>query len=389
MEEFRPIRRQKASDLIVEEIWKMILEGKLKPGDRLPPEHTLVERFQVSKVTLREALQTLETYGHITRKPGRGGGTIVLDIAPTRGIGLLANYMNLSGLSVEALMQARLLIEPLIAERIRTDKLHYMGGIHAVEHAAISMFPLFALCDRNDIGGIASPHHPQVGKSAIIIYDGFPGGIGLAARLQGSRAPWMIGALYLASPVVLVYMPIIGTEPLHLLLTTYAALLLVLGVRRHSATAIAGSGLLTGIAALTRPIGIIPVLVGVLLLACSIRRPLYRSRVLVWTLSACLLPLVWSVSNGIKTGFWGVSKTVLSYPSSVLGGQYLEDGVEPIKTSAYDEHGFATGLADMAMAVGRNPLRASAASPCGDHGSRAARVAATANAAAPAARPST
>ena len=94
----------------------MILEGKLKPGDRLPPEHTLVERFQVSKVTLREALQTLETYGHITRKPGRGGGTIVLDIAPTRGIGLLANYMNLSGLSVEALMQARLLIEPLIAE---------------------------------------------------------------------------------------------------------------------------------------------------------------------------------------------------------------------------------------------------------------------------------
>lgn len=73
-------------------------------------------------------------------------------------------------------------IEPLIAERIRTDKLHYMGGIHAVEHAAISMFPLFALCDRNDIGGIASPHHPQVGKSAIFIYDGFPGGIGLAAR---------------------------------------------------------------------------------------------------------------------------------------------------------------------------------------------------------------
>lgn len=115
VEEFRPIRRQKASDLIVEEIWKMILGGKLKPGDRLPPEHALVERFQVSKVTLREALQTLETYGHITRKPGRGGGTIVLDIAPTRGIGLLANYLNLSRLSIESLMEARMLIEPEIA----------------------------------------------------------------------------------------------------------------------------------------------------------------------------------------------------------------------------------------------------------------------------------
>jgi GntR family transcriptional regulator, transcriptional repressor for pyruvate dehydrogenase complex len=125
LDEFRPIRRQKASDLIVEEIWKMILGGRLRPGDRLPPEHTLVERFQVSKVTLREALQTLETYGHITRKPGRGGGTIVLDIAPTRGIGLLANYLDLSNLSIEALMEARLLVEPdiaaLAASRITAD----------------------------------------------------------------------------------------------------------------------------------------------------------------------------------------------------------------------------------------------------------------------------
>jgi len=73
-------------------------------------------------------------------------------------------------------------IEPLIAARIQASKLHFMGGIHAIEHAMISMFPLFALCDRNDIGGIASPNHPQVGKSAIFIYDGFPGGIGLAAK---------------------------------------------------------------------------------------------------------------------------------------------------------------------------------------------------------------
>src|SRR5271157_2933100 len=116
MEAFKPIKKQKASDLIVEEIWKMILEGKLKPGDRLPPEFKLVERFQVSKVTLREALQTLETYGHITRKRGPGGGSIVLDIAPTMGISMLANYMSLSNLSIEHLMEARLLIEPAIAE---------------------------------------------------------------------------------------------------------------------------------------------------------------------------------------------------------------------------------------------------------------------------------
>ncbi len=73
-------------------------------------------------------------------------------------------------------------IEPLFAAHIQKAGLHFMGGIHAVEHAAISMFPLFALCDRNDIGGISCPRHPQVEKAAVFIYDGHPGGIGLAAR---------------------------------------------------------------------------------------------------------------------------------------------------------------------------------------------------------------
>jgi len=73
-------------------------------------------------------------------------------------------------------------IEPAVVKRIQAAKRHFMGGIHAVEHALISMFPLFALCDRNDIGGISIPLHPQVEKAAIFIYDGYPGGIGLAAR---------------------------------------------------------------------------------------------------------------------------------------------------------------------------------------------------------------
>ncbi|MGQ9750814.1 DEAD/DEAH box helicase [Desulfosoma sp.] len=73
-------------------------------------------------------------------------------------------------------------IEETIVEKIHRASLHYMGGIHAMEHAAISVFPLFALCDRNDIGGISIPLHPQLGKSAVFIYDGYPGGIGLAAR---------------------------------------------------------------------------------------------------------------------------------------------------------------------------------------------------------------
>jgi DEAD/DEAH box helicase domain-containing protein len=71
-------------------------------------------------------------------------------------------------------------IEEALKRFVETRGLDFMGGIHAIEHAAIGMFPLFALCDRNDIGGICYPYHPQVGKGAIFIYDGYPGGVGLA-----------------------------------------------------------------------------------------------------------------------------------------------------------------------------------------------------------------
>jgi DEAD/DEAH box helicase domain-containing protein len=73
-------------------------------------------------------------------------------------------------------------IEPVIMKMIEDKGLHFMGGIHAIEHSAISLFPLFAICDRNDIGGISYTFHPEVEKSAIFIYDGYPGGIGLARR---------------------------------------------------------------------------------------------------------------------------------------------------------------------------------------------------------------
>jgi DEAD/DEAH box helicase domain-containing protein len=59
---------------------------------------------------------------------------------------------------------------------------HFMGSLHASEHAAISLFPLLMLCDRGDLGGISYPHHPQIAGPAVFLYDGYPGGIGLAAR---------------------------------------------------------------------------------------------------------------------------------------------------------------------------------------------------------------
>ncbi len=73
-------------------------------------------------------------------------------------------------------------IEDAVRQKVERAGRHFMGSIHALEHAAIAMFPLFALCDRGDIGGISIPLHPQTGKAAVFIYDGVAGGVGLAER---------------------------------------------------------------------------------------------------------------------------------------------------------------------------------------------------------------
>jgi DEAD/DEAH box helicase domain-containing protein len=67
-----------------------------------------------------------------------------------------------------------------ISQELTRKNLDLGGGVHAVEHASISLLPLFALCDRNDIGGVSSPYHPQVGAPVIFVHDAHPGGVGIA-----------------------------------------------------------------------------------------------------------------------------------------------------------------------------------------------------------------
>jgi DEAD/DEAH box helicase domain-containing protein len=73
-------------------------------------------------------------------------------------------------------------VPPDLLARLKRRRLDVAGGLHAVEHAAIGLLPLFAMCDRWDIGGLSTPRHPDTDTALVVIYDAFPGGIGIAEK---------------------------------------------------------------------------------------------------------------------------------------------------------------------------------------------------------------
>jgi DEAD/DEAH box helicase domain-containing protein len=73
-------------------------------------------------------------------------------------------------------------VPPRVLSQVQRRRLDVAGGLHAVEHAAIGLLPLFAMCDRWDIGGLSTPHHPDTSTALVFLYDAFPGGVGIAEK---------------------------------------------------------------------------------------------------------------------------------------------------------------------------------------------------------------
>ena len=74
------------------------------------------------------------------------------------------------------------------------------GVLHAAEHAAIGVLPLFAICDRWDVGGISTARHVDTGAPTIVIYDGYPGGAGIAELgFAEAERHWAVTAEVVAS----------------------------------------------------------------------------------------------------------------------------------------------------------------------------------------------
>jgi DEAD/DEAH box helicase domain-containing protein len=66
-----------------------------------------------------------------------------------------------------------------------------LASLHAAEHSLIALLPLWAMCDRWDIGGLSTNLHYQTGEPTVFVYDGHPGGVGIAERGFDSFEGWV------------------------------------------------------------------------------------------------------------------------------------------------------------------------------------------------------
>jgi DEAD/DEAH box helicase domain-containing protein len=77
------------------------------------------------------------------------------------------------------------------AERLAMACVDLPGAAHAAEHASIGLLPLFATCDRWDLGGVSTDLHPATGRLTVFVYDGHEGGAGFAERGYDAAARWL------------------------------------------------------------------------------------------------------------------------------------------------------------------------------------------------------
>ena len=108
---FVPVVGGRISDAITDQIRTAILERKLLPGDRLPNERSLAERFGVRRVTVRDALRRLEAGGLLEIRVGASGGPFVT--APSTGIvgEGISHMLQMSEVDPDEIAEARVILE--------------------------------------------------------------------------------------------------------------------------------------------------------------------------------------------------------------------------------------------------------------------------------------
>jgi GntR family transcriptional regulator, transcriptional repressor for pyruvate dehydrogenase complex len=114
---FNSVKTNKVSEHINDQIRKAILEGRIKPGDRLPPERELINTFHVSKATLREAFRALEVLGFLEIRKGVSGGAFIVEVDLKKARDFFINFLHFKNLRLKDLSKVRLLLEPYAGEK--------------------------------------------------------------------------------------------------------------------------------------------------------------------------------------------------------------------------------------------------------------------------------
>ena len=113
---FQPIKNERTFEKVSTRIKRLIFEGVLKPGDRLPAETALAQRFNVSRQTIREALRILELSGFITVQKGGGGGPLIQTTILNTINDLFLDAFQLENVTTEELTLARFEIERVVMD---------------------------------------------------------------------------------------------------------------------------------------------------------------------------------------------------------------------------------------------------------------------------------
>jgi len=120
-------RPPKAAMLVAQRIVRDVVRGSLKPGDVLPAERTMLEKYATGRGTLREALRLLEFQGVIALKPGPRGGPVLLDPDASHLGNTVVLLMQLKEAPFRTIIEVRSALEPVIsslaAERISDEGL--------------------------------------------------------------------------------------------------------------------------------------------------------------------------------------------------------------------------------------------------------------------------
>jgi DNA-binding FadR family transcriptional regulator len=111
----RPVEMRTGGQLIAERLVTAIALGEFEPGQRLPAERELAATLEVSRTTVREALQRLHAGGYVLTRRGRDGGTFIQDVAVTGADEAVKRTLDQRWEELTGLLDYRRLIESLIA----------------------------------------------------------------------------------------------------------------------------------------------------------------------------------------------------------------------------------------------------------------------------------